>query len=145
MDTLSPTSWDHLINKILYERDSYDKFIRNSNRQDNFICEGKCRFESLCFLRKGHHNETLCNHIASGSSFWQRIQKKARLLLPSRLGSGARQSLNGSAPRGANVYARRRWLLWKKKHEKFVKKLRRHFLKKFMQLFSLKDEDAQEF
>ncbi|VDK45699.1 unnamed protein product [Gongylonema pulchrum] len=28
MDNLNPTSWDRLINKILYERDSYDKFIR---------------------------------------------------------------------------------------------------------------------
>ncbi|VDK89165.1 unnamed protein product [Litomosoides sigmodontis] len=63
LNDLSPTSWDRLINKIIYEKSTYDRFIRNSVRRDNFACEGKCRYDAICILRKGHHNATLCNHL----------------------------------------------------------------------------------
>ncbi|VDM99911.1 unnamed protein product, partial [Thelazia callipaeda] len=68
MNDLSPESWDSLIDRIIYEPLFYNKFIRNSNRRDDFICDRECRFDSLCFLRKGHHNDTLCQYLLSGSN-----------------------------------------------------------------------------
>lgn len=39
--------------------------FRNGQRRDDVVCEGKCRYETLCALRKGHHNMALCDHLPS--------------------------------------------------------------------------------
>lgn len=53
-----------LFNLKINYRNYFPSFnYRNSIRRDNFACEGKCRYDAICFLRKGHHNATLCNHL----------------------------------------------------------------------------------
>ncbi|KAM3721915.1 Sphingomyelin phosphodiesterase [Dirofilaria immitis] len=121
---LSPTSWDRLINKIIYEKTTYNRFIRNSNRQDNFICEGKCRYNSLCSLRKGHHNTTLCSHLSSYSNVKRNSYKSSRIV------NHVEETMNVVNPVTVT------------KQQQYVeimmllkKKLRSHIMKRFLQLF----------
>ncbi|KHN87162.1 Sphingomyelin phosphodiesterase 1, partial [Toxocara canis] len=77
---LSPTNWNQLISRIDLEPTVFKTFLKNSVRRDDYVCEGKCRFELLCDLRRGHHNSTLCSHIgrqrATFSKYPLHLQKR---------------------------------------------------------------------
>uniref|UniRef100_A0A8R1XMU1 Sphingomyelin phosphodiesterase n=1 Tax=Onchocerca volvulus TaxID=6282 RepID=A0A8R1XMU1_ONCVO len=124
LDDLSPASWDHLISEITYQKATYDKFIRNSHRQDNLICEGKCRYNSLCFLRKGHHNATLCSHFARYSSIKQNPYKSSGIA--DKIGTMVNM-VGPATVTEQQQYAEIMTVL--------KKKLRSYIMKRFLQLF----------
>ncbi|CAG9535750.1 unnamed protein product [Cercopithifilaria johnstoni] len=121
LNDLSPTSWDLLINKIVYEKSIYDKFIRNSMRRDNVVCEGKCRYDFTCILRKGHHNTTLCNHLPSyDSNIKQNSYKSSEI-------AGNTEKLKFTVTGNQQEHAEIMMLL--------KKKLRSFIMRRFFQLF----------
>ncbi|VIO95403.1 Uncharacterized protein BM_BM1724 [Brugia malayi] len=128
LNDLSPVSWDLLINKIIYEKSIYSRFVRNSIRRDNFICERKCRYNLLCNLRKGHHNMTLCNHLPfprNSRNFKSYLSYK----LPGTVDNVGKTTLTITKQQQQQQYANINMLL--------KKKLRSYILKRFFQLFLL--------
>lgn len=132
---LSPLSLDQLINRIVYEKKIYNKFIRNSNRQDNFVCEGKCRLDSLCFLRKGHHNATLCNHIQfqDNRHVYSYPRNPYKFTRPSDDFLSQKMKLTSAGKEK----------LLRECKDLLSKKLRAHVLKQFIKLFLLTDEKVE--
>uniref|UniRef100_A0A9J2P5J3 Sphingomyelin phosphodiesterase n=1 Tax=Ascaris lumbricoides TaxID=6252 RepID=A0A9J2P5J3_ASCLU len=95
---LSPSSINQLIDRIDLEPKIYETFLKNSVRRDDYLCEGKCRFELLCQLRRGHRNATLCSHIGQ-----QRISfSKYPLHRQVRLRAEQLKSRRNSAKRFSN-------------------------------------------
>ncbi|VDO55733.1 unnamed protein product [Onchocerca flexuosa] len=122
---LSPKSWDHLINEITYQKTTYDKFIKNSLRRDDFICEEKCRYNTLCFLRKGHHNATLCSHLTPHSSIKRNPYNSSGIA--DKIGGMMDMVDPATVAEQQQQYAEIMMLL--------KKKLRSYIMKRFLQLF----------
>lgn len=43
--------------------------FRNSVRRDDYKCDSKCRYKTICTLKKAHHNTELCSHVAGYDQF----------------------------------------------------------------------------
>ncbi|GMT27465.1 hypothetical protein PFISCL1PPCAC_18762, partial [Pristionchus fissidentatus] len=56
---LTPSSWNSVVNSIHNDNKLADRFIELAFRTSSPRCDTSCRRSLLCFLRSGHHNDTL--------------------------------------------------------------------------------------
>ncbi|KAF8368903.1 hypothetical protein PRIPAC_86732 [Pristionchus pacificus] len=59
LTNLSPASWNSVIKDIHSNEEVAKRFIELSFRTANPRCDADCRRSIMCFLRSGHHNDTL--------------------------------------------------------------------------------------